>query len=113
MNKKTVKKTVVPYGSLFIFMLLILLFMNFASNSAVEITYDKFVNEIKEENVQEVTIIPRKTAGIYEIAGVLKDAKENETFYLKAPLSEEVISQIINSNIEINTSQHDGAAGFT
>ena len=103
MNKKTVKKTVVPYGSLFIFMLLILLFMNFANNNVVELTYDKFVNEIKEENVKELTIIPRKTAGVYEIAGILKDAKEDETFYLKAPLSEEVISQIINSDIKINT----------
>ena len=35
MNKKTVKKTVVPYGSLFVFMLLVLVFMNFANTNVV------------------------------------------------------------------------------
>ena len=112
MNKKTVKKTVVPYGSLFVFMLLVLVFMNFANTNVVELTYDKFISEIKEENVEELTIIPRKTAGVYEIAGVLKDAKDDETFYLKAPLSEEVISQIINSNIKINTKSDPASSTF-
>ena len=103
MNKKKVQKTVVPYGFLVIFILGVLLFMNLTNNEIKKFTYNEFVKEISEKNIEELTIVPRRNAGIYEISGTLKDAKKGETFYLKAPLSEEVISEILAADIKIET----------
>ena len=103
MNKKKVQKTVVPYGFLVIFILGVLLFMNLTNNEIKKFTYNEFVKEISEKNIEELTIVPRRNAGIYEISGTLKDAKKDEIFYLKAPLSEEVISEILAADIKIET----------
>ena len=103
MNRKKMQKTVVPYGFLVIFMISVLFFMNMSSNRVIELSYDKFVNEINEKNVEELTIVPRKTAGIYEISGVIKTEKGKEKFYLKAPLSDKVVAEILDSDMKINT----------
>ena len=103
MNRKKIQKTVVPYSFLIIFMISVLFFMSISNNKIVELSYDKFVNEINEKNIEELTIVPRKTAGIYEITGVLKTENGKENFYLKAPLSDKVVAEILDSDMKINT----------
>ncbi len=103
MNRKKIQKTVVPYSFLIIFMISVLFFMSISNTKIVELSYDKFVNEINEKNIEELTIVPRKTAGIYEISGVIKTEDGEENFYLKAPLSDEVVAEILKSDIKINT----------
>ncbi len=103
MNRKKIQKTVVPYSFLIIFMISVLFFMSISNNRIVELSYDKFVNEINEKNIEELTIVPRKTAGIYEISGVIKTENGKENFYLKAPLSDKVVAEILDSDMKINT----------
>jgi len=98
MNKKTVKKGIIPYIVLSIFIVSVLYFMNMANNKVKEFTYNTFISEIEKNNVKEIVIVPRSNASVYEISGSLKNAKENETFYLKTPLAEEVMVQILNSD---------------
>ena len=50
---------------------------------------------IKE--IAEISITPRSGAGVYEIRGRLNTYGENETFYLKVPLSNEVVAKILNA----------------
>ena len=96
MNKKQLKKTLIPYIALGIFIVCVLSFMNIAGKKVNEFTYDEFHKQLK--NVTELTMTPSKNGGIYEIIGKIKGYGENEYFYLKAPLSDEVVSEILDSS---------------
>ncbi len=105
MNKKNMKRNVLPYLFVGLFILGVLYFMSFSNIKVTEFTYDEFVNQIKEEKIEEITITPRKSAGIYEISGKLKGAKEGESFFVKTPLSEKVVSEVLeNKDFKIETS---------
>lgn len=95
MKKKTVKKGLTPYLGILLIMLGVLYFINISNKKTNYITYDAFINEMNEGNVEEVNITPRNNAGVYEISGTLKSYKEGEKFFFRAPLSEEVISQLL------------------
>ena len=97
MSKKDVKKGIVPYLFLFLVMLGMLWFFNLANKEVHEFTYDEFVNHMDAKELKEILIIPRNSAGVYEIKGSLNSYKENETFTLKVPLSNEVMAKILNS----------------
>ena len=108
MNKKEVRKGLLPYLVLFVVMLGILYFFSLSNNKVNQFTYDEFINYMNNEEIKEILITPRNSAGVYEIKGKLNSYGENESFYLKVPLSNEVISQILNSedgyNFKISTS---------
>ena len=96
MNKKQLKKTIIPYIALGIFIVCVLSFMNIAGKKVNEFTYDEFHKQL--ENITELTMTPSNNGGIYEIVGKLDGYKDNEYFYLKAPLSDEVVSEILQSS---------------
>lgn len=97
MNKKEVKRGLLPYLVLFVVMLGILYFFSLSNNKVNQFTYDEFINYMNNKEIKEILITPRNSAGVYEIKGKLNSYGENESFYLKVPLSNEVISQILNS----------------
>ena len=94
MNKK-VRKGLTPYLGILLVMLGILYFLNLNNKKTNYITYDEFVNQMNKGNIVEVNITPRSNAKVYEISGKLKDYKKDESFFLRAPLAEEVMSQIL------------------
>ncbi len=94
MNKK-VRKGLTPYLGILLVMLGILYFLNLNNKKTNYITYDEFVNQMNKGNIVEVNITPRSNARVYEISGKLKDYKKDESFFLRAPLAEEVMSQIL------------------
>ena len=108
MNKKEVKRGLLPYLVLFVVMLGILYFFSLSNNKVNQFTYDEFINYMNNKEIKEILITPRNSAGVYEIKGKLNSYGENESFYLKVPLSNEVISQILKSedgyNFKISTS---------
>ena len=108
MNKKTVKKGLTPYLFILLIMLGVLYFINNTNKKINYITYDEFIGQMNKGNVTEVNITPRSNARVYEISGKLKDYKEEENFFFRAPLSEEVMSQILAGeeiqNFKIKTS---------
>ena len=101
MNKKTVKKGLLPYLFLFLVMLGIVYFLNVANKKVNVITYDEFLGFASEGNVKEINITPNSRASLYDVKGTLKSYGENEYFTFKMPLTDEVISSIM----ELQTSK--------
>ena len=97
MNKKDIKKGILPYLLLFLVMLGLLYFFNISRHEIHQFTYDEFVTSMEEKKIEEITIVPRSGAGVYEIEGKLEGYSEYETFYLKVPLSNEVIARILEA----------------
>ena len=98
MNKKNAKKGFLPYVFLIIIMIGIYYMVAISNKKVNDITYDQFLKEIDKNTVTEVTITPKERASVYEISGKLNTYKENETFFLKVPLTDSVISKIISSD---------------
>ena len=97
MSKKDVRKGIVPYLFLFLVMLGLLYFFNMSRHEVHQFTYDEFITNMEEEKIEEITIVPRSGAGVYEIEGKLEGYGQYETFYLKVPLSNEVIARILDA----------------
>jgi len=98
MNKKDLKKGIVPYVVLIVIMLAVIYFFNIFNVKVNELTYDKFVNKLNNNEITEITIIPSLDGGVYNITGKLKDYKENETFSVQVPLSDQVMEKITEAN---------------
>ncbi|MDD2377673.1 MAG: ATP-dependent zinc metalloprotease FtsH [Bacilli bacterium] len=96
MNKKVVKRGLLPYLVLFLFIVGILYFMNNLNQKVNVLTYDEFIKVANAGEVSEVTIIPRSRASVYELRGVLEGYKENETFFLRLPLAEETMTVMMD-----------------
>ncbi len=97
MNKKTIKKGLYPYLILFLIMISIMYIVGNINVKVHKLSYDVFMEHIKKDKVKEIEIIPKSRAGIYEIRGKLKKYKENESFILKVPLANEVVSKIFKA----------------
>ena len=98
MNKKNVKKGLLPYVFLFLFMIGLYYLMVISNNTVNDITYDQFLKEIDKNTVTEVSITPKSRAGVYEITGKLNSYEENERFFLKVPLTDSVIEKILSTD---------------
>ena len=107
MNKKEIKKGIIPYVALIVIMLGVIYLFNILNVNQHELSYDKFVSVLNNNEVEEVTISPSLDGGVYTITGKLKDYKERESFKVVTPLSEEVVKQITVANekyeFKINT----------
>ena len=114
MNKKAVKKGFIPYIVLGIFIVCVLLLMNTLNNKINVVTYDEFYSNLKD--VSELTITPSQNGGVYEISGKLKSYKENEYFYVKVPLSEEIVAKILayseEYGIKVETNSDPASSTF-
>ena len=97
MSKKDVKKGIIPYLILFLVMLGLLYFFNMSRHEIHQFTYDELITNMEDKKIEEITIVPRSGAGVYEIEGKLEGYSEYETFYLKVPLSNEVIARILEA----------------
>ena len=100
MNKKTVKRGLMPYLFITIVMLVVMYFVNFANTKVNVLTYDEFMNEVEKENVSEVYITPRSRASVYEVTGTLKSYEKGESFFFRLPLAEESVEKIIEASDE-------------
>ena len=97
MNKKTTKKVVLPYTVLLVFMVVFYFVWASLNQEIHKMTYDEFISEVNNGAIKEVVITPSSGDGIYEINGKLVNYKENESFYLKVPLSSESLSVIYSA----------------
>ena len=114
MKKNNVKKGLLPYLLLIFIILGVWYVVALGSSKVNDITYDKLLSELKEGNVTEVEITPHSSEGTYVITGKMKDYKEKETFYVKVPLTDSIVSQMISIddsiNYEFNTSDDPGSS---
>lgn len=94
MNNKTVKKGLFPYVFLFFFIIVCLLVFNTFNTTVNKLTYDEFIKELNDNEITELSIMPKTRSETYEITGKLKNYDETETFELTLPMSDEFLSKI-------------------
>ena len=97
MNKKEIRKGILPYAALIVIMLLIIYFFNVLNVKVNDLTYDKFVSALNNNEVKDIMVVPSIDGGIYTITGSLKDYKTNESFKTIVPISDEVMKQITSA----------------
>jgi cell division protease FtsH len=95
MNKKTVKKGLLPYLFLLLVILGVVYFFNIANKKVNIISYDEFVEYAQENVIKDIVITPNSRAGLYTIIGTTSNYAENEYFSLKMPLTDEVITNLM------------------
>ncbi len=106
MNKNSLKRGLLPYLFLILFVFGAYYVFNIMNRTVNVLSYDKLISLLEEEKVTELTITPKERAVTYEISGKLEGYKDNETFFVRVPLSEAVMREILdtqNGDIEINT----------
>lgn len=94
MNKKTVKKSALSYLFLFIVIIGVMYLINVLNTKVNTLTYSEFVQAMEDGKLKEVKITPSGSGGVYELTGKLKDYAENESYYVKAPLTDTTIKSI-------------------
>ncbi len=96
MNKKDIKKGIVPYVVLLVIMIGVIYFFNVLNVKVNDLTYDKFMASLNE--VKELNIVPSIDGGVYNITGKMKDYGEKESFRVQVPMSEDVMTRITEAN---------------
>ena len=102
MNKKVIKRGLIPYAFLLVFFLVIMTLVNTMNTEVHELNYSKFMKEVESGEVKEITVTPHANASIYTISGKLKDYKSNETFTFSMPLTDETMVKILEAEKEAN-----------
>jgi cell division protease FtsH len=105
-DKKTVKRSLLPYLLFALVVLGMFFFMNIANKKVDVLTYNEFIEKLDNKEITKLELVARTNGYTYEARGKLKDYAENETFFARLPLSEEVMKKIVeasdNQNIELN-----------
>ena len=94
MNKKNIRKSLAPYTFLLVFIIGCLIVFKLFDNSVKELTYDEFIQDLNGGKITELTITPKVRTETYELVGKLESYKDNESFILYLPYSDEFISKI-------------------
>lgn len=98
MNKKTVKKGLLPYLFLIVIILGVFYVANIMNNDVKVLTYNEFVDKLNSGEIKELEITTRGSAYTYEVRGSLKSYKDNQSFMAKLPLSESVMKDIVKAS---------------
>ena len=94
-NKKTIKRGLLPYLFIIIVGLGILYVFNFLNHTTNVLTYDEFMSNLNKGKVEKIVLVPRERAQTYEVTGKLEGYSENESYYAILPKSESVISKVV------------------
>ena len=97
MNKNTIKKGVLPYLFLVLLIFGVYYLFNVINNQPKTITYNELIQALDQGTVTEMAITPKERAVVYEITGKLKDYKENERFFIRVPLTDSVIKNVLEA----------------
>ena len=74
--------------------------VNFKGNVVKELNASEFITELNNNSISELTVVTKVRSENYEITGKLKDYKENESFKLYLPVSEEFMKKIVTAQEE-------------
>ena len=97
MNKKEMKRSIMPYIFLLIFIIGCLIVFNLFNNTIHELSYDEFIKNLNGGKITELTITPKVRTETYKLEGKLDEYKDNEGFVLYLPYSDEFISKITDA----------------
>ena len=100
MDKNTFKKGILPYLFLVVIIFGVYYLFGILNTKVNDLTYKELTEAITENKVEEMTITPRDKAVVYEIRGKLKGYEDNESFFIRVPLTDSVIKNIIENGSE-------------
>jgi ATP-dependent metallopeptidase hflB len=116
MNKNTVKKGLLPYLFLVLVIFGVYYLFNVLNNQPKVLTYNELIKALDEGTVTEMSITPRERAVVYEIYGKLKDYSENERFFIRVPLTDSVIKNVLeagsNNEFKLTTNVDPESSSF-
>lgn len=106
-DKKTVKRGLLPYLFILLAMLGILYFVGIGSQNIEELSYNQFIEQLDSGNISKLELTAHGSAYIYEVCGEIGEGKNTKYFEATLPLSEEVIKKIVeassNQSFELTT----------
>ena len=97
-DKKTLKKGLLPYLFILLIMLAVYYFYNVTNVNKHNYTYDKFMEKLDGDKIKELSIVTRGSGYVYEVTGTLKSYKDDEYFEVVLPLSDEVMKKIVDAS---------------
>ncbi len=104
-NKKDVKRNLLSYLFLIVIFLCIFYALNVFNNEVHVLKYNEFMKSLENNEIKEMTVTTKGSAYTYEVEGTLKDYDKNESFFVRLPLSDEVMAKIVeyteNSKVKI------------
>ncbi|MGN0992607.1 MAG: ATP-dependent zinc metalloprotease FtsH [Bacilli bacterium] len=98
MVKKDNKKNFLSYGLIICFFLAIFIVFNSLNAKPNVLTYDEFMKNLNDGKVTELELTPRQSSSVYEVVGKLDGYSKNQSFEIKVPYSDSIISQILNAS---------------
>ena len=98
MDKKTVKRGLLPYLFIGLLMVGMYLMFNISNFKVNELSYDQFIENLDGGKIEELEIVPRTSGYTYDVSGKLEGYKENESFSAVLPLSDEVMKKIVEAS---------------
>ena len=101
-DKKTVKRGLLPYLFLAVIMLGIFYVFNVLNNDVKVLTYDEFFDNLNSGKVEELELTARSSAVTYEVRGKLEGYNDNQSFFARIPLSDEVMKEIVSASQKDN-----------
>ena len=99
-NKKTIKRGLLPYLFIIIIGLGVLYVFNYLNQTTNVLTYDEFMTNLNKGKVETIVLVPRERAQTYEVTGKLQGYSENETYYAILPKSDSIINKIVTVSEE-------------
>ena len=96
MKKNTVKRGILPYLFLVLIVFGVYYLFGILNKNEHTFTYNELTTALKENKVTEMDITPKERAMVYEIKGKLKGYEDNESFFVRVPLTDSVITNIMN-----------------
>ena len=76
MNKKEMKKNVVPYILLIVLLFVLFYIYKIMSFKTYDLTYNEFMAKLNAGEVKEIEVTPSNDGGIYNIEGKLKSIND-------------------------------------
>ncbi len=97
-DKKTMKKGLLPYLFLIIIILGLFFVFRVMDKEVHELSYDEFIEKLDKGKIKELKLVTRGSGYTYDVVGTLTNYKENESFEATLPLSEEVMKKIVDAS---------------
>ena len=96
MNRKQMKKNFLPYVFLALFIVGVLFLFDSLNQKVNVLTYDEFMDMASKGDITEIQIVPKSRASVYELRGIAEGYNESETFFLRVPLSNDVMGELLD-----------------
>lgn len=94
-NNSNYVKQSMPYLVLLLVIVGVMSFLELSQYKVNELSYDEFSSELIKGEVKELEITAKSNAGVYFITGTLDSYSEKESFKVNVPLSDAVLSKVM------------------